>query len=545
MIKKIYLPLFFLIFFLSIFLRIYKLSEIPPGVNQDEASIGYTAYSLLKTGADEYGKRFPISFRSFGDWKLPFYQYSVVPRVAVFGLNEFAVRLPSALVGIATVLLVFFLAWELFRNYHLSFLSMFLLSISPWHLHLSRVESEANMAVFFTTLGVLLFLKGIKGKHWLIVISFIFLALTYYTYAGNYIFTTLLLFGLFVLYRSLFLKTKSIIVALSCFFLLSGFIFTQTIFSANKTKLSGINIFGDPSVIHAKIEIPRNQHVDSQSLFARMFHNRVSFGIERFAQNYLNSFSPGFLFIKGGDNKAHNIDNFGNMYLVEAPFLFLGVMYLLFNKKKRENKFILWWLLIAPIASSITKDAPHSNRMFVIFPILPLVVAMGIVYIIPFLSKYKKVAIGILSILFAFNFSMYMDRYYIHFPYNQTQHWGNGYKNLTNILSKEKYRGKQIIMDHPEYSHYIYILFYTKYDPKKYQESAIRYPATSDGFIHVKSFDRYEFREIKWGEDLRIPNRLIIAFPDEVPNSVRYNNYSISEVILPNQKSMFTIIETR
>lgn len=542
--KKIFLPLFLMILSLSIFLRIYKISEIPPGVNQDEASIGYTTYSLLKTGNDEYGKYFPVSFQSFGDWKLPLYQYVVVPSVSAFGLNEFAVRLPSVLVGIATVGLVFFLVLEIFKNYQLAFLSMFLLSISPWHLHLSRVESEANMAVFFTTLAVLLFLKAIKGRHYLLVPSLIFFALTYYTYAGNYIFTTLLLFGLFVLYRSLLPKTKPTLIALFCFFLLSGFIFSQTIFSANKTKLSGINIFGDPSVIHAKIEIPRNQHLDPQSLFARMFHNRVLFGMERFAQNYLSSFSPEFLFVKGGENKAHNIENFGNMYLVEAPFLFLGIMYLLFNKKKREEKLVLLWLFIAPIASSITKDAPHSNRMFAIFPILPLVVAMGILYVLPFFSKYKKIAIGILSILFAINFGVYMDRYYVHFPYNQTQNWGNGYKNLTNILSVEKYKGKKIIMNHPEYSHYVYILFYTKYDPKRYQENAVRYPPTNDGFVHVKSFDRYEFRDIIWEKDLSSPNKIIIAFPDEVPDYVRIN-YSTSEVMLPNQKSIFTMTETK
>ena len=145
--------IFFIILFIASFLSIYRINQIPPGVNRDEASIGYTAYSILKTGRDEYGRLFPLSFQSFGDWKLPFYIYTVVPFVSVFGLTELAVRLPSVIFGIASVGLTFFLIRLLFKNNVLAFTAMILIAISPWHLHLSRVESESNTAVFFIILG--------------------------------------------------------------------------------------------------------------------------------------------------------------------------------------------------------------------------------------------------------------------------------------------------------------------------------------------------------------------------------------------------------
>src|SRR3989344_1262172 len=53
--KKIFLILLVILIFAA-FLRIYRITEMAPGVNQDEASIGYTAYSLLKTGSDGYGR---------------------------------------------------------------------------------------------------------------------------------------------------------------------------------------------------------------------------------------------------------------------------------------------------------------------------------------------------------------------------------------------------------------------------------------------------------------------------------------------------------
>lgn len=538
---------FFIIFFLACLLRLYRLSDIPPGVNRDEASIGYTAYSLLQTGKDEYERAWPISFQSFGDWKLPLYMYVTVPFISIFGLSELAVRLPSALFGIATVALTFFLVKQLFNNTTLSFVTMFLVAISPWHLHLSRVESEANTAVFLTTLAILLFLKSLKVHTWLIIPSALFFSLTYFTYAGNYIFTTLLIVGIVFIYRNAIPKTKYLFIGSVLFFLLSSFITFHTVFG-NTTKVSGIGIFGDPSVVHTKIELPRNQHDNPRSIISRVLHNRVVFASERFFQNYLNAFSPQFLFIKGGDNRAHNIANFGNMYLWEAPFLFLGIVYLLFFKKGREKQLIIFWFFMAPIAASITKDAPHTNRMFTIFPILAFVTAIGIeqarTYLMVNGKWFTKMIIAIAAIVFCLNIGIYLDRYFVHFPKSEGEHWGIGYKRLSEIITSQKYRDKKIVMTRPEYSPYIFLLFYQKYDPSRYQKATHRYPPTEDGFVHVEQFDRYEFRDIDWEKDLSSGNKLLIVPSHLVPASVR-EKYTTVEIELLNNQSMFTIVEIK
>src|SRR5579859_5044425 len=96
-----------LILLVATFLRIYNLSSNPPGLTPDEASLGYNAYSILKTGRDEYGTLLPVIFKSFGDYKPGLYVYLAIPSVATFGLNEFAVRLPSVIGGVMTVYLVY------------------------------------------------------------------------------------------------------------------------------------------------------------------------------------------------------------------------------------------------------------------------------------------------------------------------------------------------------------------------------------------------------------------------------------------------------
>lgn len=540
------LLVFFAILFLASFLRLYSLDSVPPGVNQDEASIGYTAYSILTTGKDEYGRLFPLSFQSFGDWKLPLYIYTVVPFVKFLGLSELAVRLPSALFGIASVALTFFLVRLLFKNNVLALLSMFLIAIAPWHLHLSRVESESNTAVLLVILAAICFLKSLKGKQWLIILSAFFFALTYFTYAGNHVFTTLLILGLLFIYRLEIKITRVTIIAAFIFLGLSGFVFSQTLFGADKTKLSGISIFGDPSVVHAQIELPRLEHSNPNSFFARLTHNRVVFALERFGQNYVNAFSGQFLFVSGGTNKAHNISDFGNMYLVEAPFLFLGLIYLIAFKKGKEKYLVLWWFFIAPVAASLTKDAPHTNRMFAIFPILPLVVAFGLWWFIGLINKkWATFAILIIAVLFIVNLSSYLDRYYVHFPKNEAKNWGLGYKELVTLLSKPQFVSQSIVMARPEYSPYIYLLFYSQYDPSLYQRQAVRYPPTADQFVNVKSFGRFTFRTIDWEKDMNLKNTLLIDWSSDVPMSLRSNYNPRYDIILPNNEFMFTILETK
>nr|MBI5455864.1 phospholipid carrier-dependent glycosyltransferase [Candidatus Levybacteria bacterium] len=550
MIKKIFknklkILLFLTIFVIACILRFYQLQNVPPGVNRDEASIGYTAYSLLQTGKDEYGRLFPVSFESFGDWKLPLYIYTVVPFVYVFGLSELAVRLPSVIFGVFSVVLTFYFVKLLFKDNRLAFLTMFLAAISPWSIHLSRVESESNTAVFLVLLGMIFFLKSLN-KNWLIIPSLISLALTYFTYAGNHIFTTLLIIGTFFIYRDKISKTKFTLIGVVLFALMSGFIFYHTLLMADKTKISGIGIFGDPSIVHTKIEMPRNEHTNPQSFLARITHNKIVFLGKTIGQNYLNAFSPQFLFINGGTNHAHNIIDFGNMYLVEAPFLFFGLIYLFAIKKGREKRLILLWFLIAPIAASITKDAPHTNRMFAIFPTLSLITSFGILYLLTDYFKkpiFRKIFIMLTVFMFLINFTVYIDRYYIHFARNETKSWGFIYKNLIASLQEENLINKNIVVSQPTRSPYIFFLFYLKYDPAAYQKESIRYPKTADGFSDVMNFANFTFRDLDWGKDINLSDTVLV---DDYINSPHDSvGKRTTYTYLPSGEPMFTIAATK
>ena len=95
--KIITIIFIFAILLVGIYVYFYKLGEIPKGFYIDEALPGYNAYSILKTGKDEYGKYLPLVFRFYGSYNPPLYTYFTVLSVKVFGLNIFSVRFVSAM----------------------------------------------------------------------------------------------------------------------------------------------------------------------------------------------------------------------------------------------------------------------------------------------------------------------------------------------------------------------------------------------------------------------------------------------------------------
>ena len=507
----------FLFLVLALFLRFYKFGEIPVGLNRDEASIGYNAYSILQTGKDEYGERFPLSFKSFGDWKLPLYPYLLIPFVKLLGLSDFSVRLPSALAGILTIVVTYFLTKELlsgsisqYLNSLVSLIASFLLAISPWHIHFSRAAYEANVALFLTVLGVYFLVKSFKKNKFLLLSSLCF-ALTLFTYHGAHVFVPPFVLALVFLFRKKFTLNFFSISTLFLFLLLTFVAFHQTLVEADVTKISGIGIFTDPVLIHKEIDLLRIVHYD---FFGRVFHNKLVFFATSFLKNYLNCFSFNFLYFEGGTHPVHNIPHFGNFYKIEPLFLIFGFVYLI-KEKFEYKKLLLPWLFLSPLPSSITKDAPNSARMLCSLPVFQIIEALGVAFLFNLCKnrRVKFLALASSFLLLIFEISQFADFYFLHFPKERAINWGGEYKNLVDFIGKQD--TKKVIMEKPSYSPYIYFLFYQQVNPKDFISSVAYYPKTSDGFFHVKSFANLQFREII-EEDFQKEGQILIFWGENV-----------------------------
>jgi len=184
MFKLINKYFFYISFFLILVLGFFKNMGFRQKSNRffcDEASIGYNVYSILKTGKDEYGNKFPILFKAFGECKRPTYIYSSIPFMRIFGLNEFAVRLTSAFYGMLTVLVMYFMVKQLFDK-EIAFYSSLFMAISPWHIHFSRIGFEAISFIFWTVLLMYILFKSFKNflYYYLAVVVYFIAFFTYY-----------------------------------------------------------------------------------------------------------------------------------------------------------------------------------------------------------------------------------------------------------------------------------------------------------------------------------------------------------------------------
>src|SRR3990167_1234844 len=159
------------IFLLALILRIYKLSEFPFGFHADEVRVGWNAFSILKTGADDRENKLALYYNTFGDYRPSGIFYLTIPSIALFGRSEFAVRFPSSLIGALTIFPLYLFLYELVKSENLkkgkivALLASVLLAVSPWHMEVSRATSEAVISAFFALFALYFLLKLLNTRE--------------------------------------------------------------------------------------------------------------------------------------------------------------------------------------------------------------------------------------------------------------------------------------------------------------------------------------------------------------------------------------------
>ena len=519
-----------IVFILALILRLWSLNNFPVGLNADEAAIGYNAYSLLKTGKDEFGHPWPINFQSFNDYKPGLYFYLVLPSVAVFGLNEWAVRFPSAILGTLTVVLVYFLAKQLFEkeknNSLLALITAFLLAISPWHLHFSRGGWETNAATFFLVLGVYLFFLSFK-KGIFLSFSAISFVLSMLTYHSARVVAPLLVLGLVLIFWKKIFSSGNRKNLLTAVFL-GGIPFVLLLFSmrgqAGDSRFSGVGIFADKGPLWRTNEL-RGQHSNPSSFFAKVIHNQyLEYGIQ-FLDNYLKHFGGNFLFISGDEIQRNKVPGMGQLLLVELPFLILGLFFLI-NKKPNGWQVILYWLFVAPVASAMTFQSPHAIRSLNMVVPLTMILSYGLYEAFEWLkmkisSAFYKSMILVVLLTITWNFGFYLHQYYVRYPQIYPSAWEDGFKDLAKYLSLHQDKYSKVYITGKYDQPYILLAFFLKYPPEIFQKEATLTPKDQYGFSTVAQFGKYYFGEFDWQKIKAESNVMIVGTPEEIPNSAR------------------------
>jgi 4-amino-4-deoxy-L-arabinose transferase-like glycosyltransferase len=540
-------------------LRLWKLGSIPPGLTPDEASLGYNAFSILKTGRDEYGELLPLILKSFGDYKPGFYVYLTIPFVALFGLYEWSVRLPSALAGVVAVWLIYLIVGKLFPKYKLKIvncelriLSAALLAISPWHIHFSRGAWEVNVSLTLTLAGILFFLKSLKISRFLLLSS-LFFSLTLFTYQGAKLSTAIVAGLLVLIYRKGLLKIERLVLIKSFVFgLILALPIIVSLFAGKTGRLEVFSIFSYPrpqDYLQTFLD-QGNEKVGDLKYY--LYHPESINFTRGILGRWSNHFSGRFLIFRGDyQNPRHSAPNHGMLQLFDFLLLPLGLLAIARYGIKKNIKFILMWLVFAPLPAVLSRDQVQAVRALNMAIPLTLISSFGFLYTLSIMRKVysrllRTVLYSLLAGLFMASGLYFLDSYFVHLPKHNAKYWFYGYREVVKKVTPIQSRYNKIIFQQSYDQPYIYFLFYQKYDPVKYQEQAKLILSGVDVGL-IGKLDNIYFENFTWPHATGQKDSLLIGNSIAIPSDFSIDSYElIAEIKYPdNFMTAFRIVETK
>jgi 4-amino-4-deoxy-L-arabinose transferase-like glycosyltransferase len=522
--------------------RLPLLDQLPNGFTGDEAQQGYSAYSISQTGKDEWGEVLPIFPRGFGDYKPPLLTYLTVPSVAILGLTPFATRLPDAIIGILVVLVTYFLAKQLTGSNEAGLWSAFILSISPWHVQLSRTAFEAGAGVLFFSLGLLFFLKH-KDKSYYMILAAISWGLALYSYHSFRVFTILFVAVLVFLFRRTLGKGKLILIALILIFILPlAFNFKSILARSSDVGItSSVTVQG----------FFASKGVSPSPVLDKIFDNKFNFVKDQFISNYLSYYSPTFFFTGArSDGSYLNFPGFELVYLFELLLWVLAGAFL-FSNKNEHRKVLLLWFFLAAVPAALANGSFNANRAPTFLPLVSIISGIGAKNLIDSLSarfttKRPGFNIGLLAI-FVFSFAIFSYFYIVKLPQKPPNNLRYGYDQVFKKTLSVEGQYDQIVMSKAFTEPQIFVGFYEKMSPETYQKSSqdwLRYEKADRLYVdQLESWNlgKYYFEDLDWNrKDKERKKALIIGKPEDFPESVA----SILDVRDPRGKLLYRLVPT-
>ncbi len=512
--------IFILIIVLACLTRFLWLDKFPLGFTPDEATFGYDAYNLLKTGRDEWGTAFwklPVTgLKSYGDYKLPLYSFLTVPAIRFFGLNEFSTRLPNSILSFLAILVIYLLTVKIL-GHTTGLLAALLLTVSPWYISLSRGAFEANLAVIFVLLGMALCFY--KRPY----LGALILALGMYSYHSARLLTPLILLGLSVIY----IPKMKIFLTWVIFLILSGGAFYSLIFLNPRSY--DISIFNPPDKWQS-MSLYHRVAVQSgwPGPLAQLLYNKLTFALPVFIKNYLTYFSPDFLFFSGpGEATYGMLPGLGVIYLIEFPLLMIFLVKFI-QKPGKIYFFILLLLFISPVPAALTKGPGFAaNRSAVMIIPLVLLSAVGGGIYLDSLAGRKGLMTGLFLIALLVSFGAFTVTYTQKLPLVSAKAMGYGWLQALPRILKAAPDYPEIRFSRSLSEPQIYLAFYTRTDPRFFQAST---PDWSDfenqGYKFLDQYDGYKLSNFRFGnlfypDPVYVPT-LYVGRPEDFPASITY-----------------------
>jgi 4-amino-4-deoxy-L-arabinose transferase-like glycosyltransferase len=415
--------------FLAVFLHFFRVDVLPMGLYIDEQSIGYNAYLITQTSADEHGVRWPLFFEAFGEYKSPIYIYTLAIFYRLFGYSEWTTRVVSASFWLGGSGLLYVLARRLFADGLTRLYLALCLAVTPWIFVLSRVAFDFMVVYALTALHLVTLHRGFEGNSpRFALLSGVSIGMCLYAYTAFRLLAPLQCALVLACYYGPRFKKESVAFALGA------------AATAVPYLLFALNHF---EALTRRFDQITYLHTPTLSVLEK---------IGLFIKNYAGFFDPWFLMLFGDPNHRHHT-GFGGQLLLSTVLLLCVV--LVVRRKDSSDRFRVYLLaamLASPIPAALTTGFHNGPRAFSTAIFAVLLSAYGIPAVPPVLARLAVV-------LAAVQAAVYVVLFHVAYPLESAYYFQNyGFKqSLAEALS---HAPRRVILSDDGIATYINLRFF-------------------------------------------------------------------------------------
>lgn len=383
-----------------IFMHLFRLGDIPYGINVDEMGMGYDAWCLSHFGTDRYLNSFPVYLINFSGGQSALYAYLCALFVYFFGISATVLRIPAAIFSFITLIFLVKIVNLLFENKYLNLLTGVIYVISPVFTMLYRIGLDCNLMLGMTSAFLYYFIKACKFER-----------------ERDYILTGVV--GGILLYSYVL---SHIVLPL---FLLFSIVY---MICTGKAKLKNIVCMGIPIFILA-IPLMLFHYINMFGL------DELQIGIFTIPKLYLyrsgdlswecvkNNIVLFFKYTLFNDNiRFNSVEGYYNMYFVSIPFIIIGLFHAFYKlcvsvKNHEWTPYVMFafWTVSMLAVGIFLEGGPTIYRVNAIFAAYLIFTVDGIYFVYKIIAKYRaqvaKIFVGIVAVLYLGSFVLFA-RYY-------------------------------------------------------------------------------------------------------------------------------------
>lgn len=383
--------LFLLLCSLAVFfLFSYRLTEVPPGINGDEAAIGINAVMISKTGYDSEDRFMPLFTKTKNnpDWKHPFTIYSSALVFKIFGISYFNLRMVSVIFALISALVIYLCVKELIDQ-RTALFAVILFITTPIIMIQAHLAHDNIAPLPFVSFWLLMLIRYTKKQEKkLLFFAGLALGMSIITY-----------FGLRVI--------APVLAVLTIFYIY--FLSKKDSHSIERIKwfVSGMAP-GVVLLLIGKLYYPGS-----------LLGLYRPYGIESYQQlilPYISVFDPSFLFIQGDSTPYHSTGRHGMFLLASLPLFIIGLIKII-----RDKKIILSFILIAffltPVLFGLGSTIHRASRLLTMVPLYIVIASFGFGVLLTIRQRLLRFGLLItVLILISLNFYDFFNDYWYQYP---------------------------------------------------------------------------------------------------------------------------------